>query len=156
LPGYIDAGYDVGERLLTHPITTADDVAQWTDSIFNASLPVPRGAHSGSLPSGAGYHHCPKPIVDIDHIRHDDFQLFVTDPQGHPAVVVPVSSRASGDGRVRLLAAHPGSPYAHRLLGTSGTTGDETDTATPAGQAPIDADVLPDDDPLARQAFTRQ
>jgi hypothetical protein len=119
LPCYVDAGYHDGERLLTTPITTAEQVAEWTDSIFNASVPLPRAAHTGTLPSGAGYHHYPKPIVTIDHFRYDDFQLFVTDPQGHPAVVVPVAPRGSGDGRVRLLAAHPGSRYANRLLTTA-------------------------------------
>ena len=95
--------------------------------------------------------------VDIDHFHYDDFQLFVTDPDSHPAVVVPVSPRGSGDGRVRLLAAHPGSPYAQRLLGSNRATSDEVDNPTLTGEAaPFDADVLPDDDPLAHQAFARQ
>ena len=115
---------------------------------------MPTAAHTGSLPSGAGYHHYPKPIVDIDHFRRDDFQLFVTDTDGHPAVVVPVAPRGSGDGRVRLLAAHPNSPYAHRLLGTRGTDTAQSPLPTVAQQA--GADVLADDDPLARQAFARQ
>jgi hypothetical protein len=89
LPGYVQAGYTSGEEILTTPITTADQVAAWTDSIFNASLPLPVRTHTGVLPTGAGYHHYPKPIVDIDHCRYDDFQPFVTDPGGQPAVVVP-------------------------------------------------------------------
>jgi hypothetical protein len=95
LAGYVDAGYTTGEQLLVTPIATADDVSAWTDSIFNASLPLPAATHTAVLPTGAGYHHYPKPIVDVDHVRYDDFQLFVTDPSGHPAVVVPVAPRGS-------------------------------------------------------------
>jgi hypothetical protein len=116
LPGYLEHNYDTGQELLTTPITTPEDVATWTDSIFNASVPLPRLTHSGTLPHGAGYHHYPKPIVDIDHFRFDDFELFVTDAQGLPAVVVPMAPRGSGDGRVRLIAASPDSQYAPRLF----------------------------------------
>jgi len=81
LAGYTELGYPVGQALLATPITTAEQVAAWVDSIFNASVPLPAGAHSGVLPAGAGYHHYPKPIVDIDRVRYDDFRLFVTDPR---------------------------------------------------------------------------
>lgn len=166
LPGYAALGYPDAAAVLATPITTAAQVAAWTDSIFNASLPLPGAAHTGVLPAGAGYHHYPKPIVDIDHVRFDDFQLFVTDPQGLPAAVVPVAPRGSGDGRVRLIAAHPASRYLQKLIevdavrhegvaagveasgGTSGTG----EVLVPAE----DADVLPDTDPLARAAFVRQ
>lgn len=94
LPGYAALGYDDGERLLGTPIRTAGQVAEWTDSIFNASVPLPRGPHSGVLPNAAGYHHYPKPIVDIDHFRRDDFELFVTDERGLPVVVVPLAPAA--------------------------------------------------------------
>ena len=138
----------------------------WTDSIFNASLPLPQAAQIGVLPAGAGYHHYPKPIVDIDHFRFDDFRLFVTDSEGFPAVVVPVAPRRSGDGRVRLIAAYPGSRYVRRLVeadvvrhaeagqemvASGGARG--TGTALLTDEAP---DVLPDSDPLAREAFARQ
>lgn len=86
-----------------------------------------------------------------------------------PAVVVPVSPRGSGDGRVRLIAAHPESSYIHRLAGSgsprhpqaapaadgmrlapdAGAAGNAPDTD--AGDQP---DILPAEDPLAREAFT--
>jgi hypothetical protein len=144
LPGYTALGYKDAGGLLTTPITSAAHVSAWTDSIFNASLPLPRATHMGVLPAGAGYHHYPKPIVDIDHFRFDDFQLFVTDPEGNPAAVLPVAPRGSGDGRVRLLAVHPGSPYAHKLS--------DAHLALGAG----DDQILAADDPLAQQAFHRQ
>ena len=176
LPGYVSYGYHDGESLLTTPITDPAGVAAWTDSVFNASYPLPTGTHTGTLPQAAGYHHYPKPIVDIDHFRFGDFQLFVTDSAGRPAVVVPVSPRGSGDGRVRLLAAHADSEYFHRLAGSpapgpgpsapgpsaAGPAGTgnqaETGAAPPTGH-PGDAgqpDILAADDPLAQQAFARQ
>lgn len=39
---------------LTTPITNADQIGDWTDSIFNASLPLPRGPHAGVRTKGAG------------------------------------------------------------------------------------------------------
>jgi hypothetical protein len=166
VPGYVALGYDDAADLLATPITTSAQVSAWTDSIFNASMPLPHAAHSGVLPKGAGYHHYPKPIVDIDHFRFDDFQLFVTDPQGFPAVVVPVARRGSGDGRVRLIAAHPGSRYVRKLIEVEEArhAGDVDGIAASSGRRPdrtalmtdADADVLPDTDPLAQEAFARQ
>ena len=49
------------------------------------------------------------PITEIAFFKHADFQLWVTDPEGHPAAVAPVSPRGSGDGRVHVLYATPGS-----------------------------------------------
>ncbi|AJC53446.1 hypothetical protein GZL_00842 [Streptomyces sp. 769] len=156
LPGYAEFGYQDGERLLNTRIETADQVSEWTDSIFNASVPLPAGIHSGVLPTAAGYHHYPKPIVDIDHFRFDDFNLFVEDDQGLSVAVVPVAPRGSGDGRVRVLAAHPSSRYAKHLVPPSGGVRPETArdieslAAEPAGA------VLPARDPLAEQAFRLQ
>jgi hypothetical protein len=166
LPGYVAFSYQDAADLLATPITTSDQVSAWTDSIFNASMPLPHAAHSGVLPKGAGYHHYPKPIVDIDHFRFDDFQLFVTDSEGLPAVVVPVARRGSGDGRVRLIAAHPDSRYVQKLIEVevARRAGDVDGIAAAAGtrrtrtalMTAEDADVLPDTDPLAQEAFARQ
>jgi hypothetical protein len=166
VPGYVALGYTDAADLVATPIATAAQVSAWTDSIFNASLPLPHAAHSGVLPKGAGYHHYPKPIVDIDHFRFDDFQLFVTDADGLPAVVVPVGPRGSGDGRVRLIAAHPDSRYVQKLIEVDAVrhAGDVDGNAASAGTRPMrtalltadDADVLADSDPLAQKAFARQ
>jgi hypothetical protein len=168
LTGYEALGYREGRAVLEAPIVDAVGVAAWTDSIFNASLPLPAGTHTGVLPTAAGYHHYPKPIVDIDHFRYDDFHLFVTDDAGLPAVVVPVSARGQGDGRVRLLAAHPDSVYVDHLLPTPPADPAPTAAADhPAlgggAQTAVDrdapgavADVLAPDDPLSRRAFADQ
>lgn len=112
IPGYEALGYTDGRPILETPIADAAGIAGWTDSIFNASVPLPALAHTGVLPAGGGFHHYPKPIVDIEMFKHDDFTLFVTDSQGQPAAVVPVGARGSGDSRVRVAYATPGSDLA--------------------------------------------
>lgn len=171
LPGYRALGYMDGQRLLTTVIGDADGVSAWTDSIFNASMPLPSGAHTGVLPKAAGYHHYPKPIVDIDHFRYADFEVFVTDADGLPAAVVPIAPRGSRDGRVRLIAAHPRSVYSHRLAHPISPPGGQAGPqaavpgfarSTPAaGQVAQRAageppDILSADDLLARRAFVHQ
>jgi hypothetical protein len=168
LPTYEALGYTAGKQLLATEITTPDDIARWTDSIFNASMPVPAAVHTGKLPKGAGYHHYPKPIVDIDHFRRDDFHLFVTDQQGLPAVVVPASADPN-DGQVWLLGANHGSDYA-RLLASHPETSPaeripglaiqdmEPDFAPEPGQPTFSGEIdhpalLPATDYLAQQAF---
>ena len=68
LPSYEAFCYPDGPHLLDSPITDVVGVAAGIDSTFNASLPLPAATHGGVLPTGAGYHHYPKPIVDIDHL----------------------------------------------------------------------------------------
>lgn len=150
---YEELGYSNGQELLDTQITTADQVARWTDSIFNASVPLPAAVHTGVLPTGAGYHHYPKPIVDINHFRRDDFNLFVTDDNGLPLAVVPVSADPN-DKRVRVLAANPASPYADRLFGDATTPpSDDHDDHVPDDGRVMDASVLAAEDPISRKAF---
>jgi hypothetical protein len=105
-----DAAQELGiQQLLDTPITDAAGVAQWTDSICNASVPLPTPAHTGVLPTGGGVHHYPSPITEIAFFKHVSFQLWVTDAQGNPAAVAPVGPPGSGDGRVHVL-------YATRVL----------------------------------------
>jgi hypothetical protein len=127
--------------LLSTPITDAAGVANWTDSICNASVPLPHAVHSGVLPAGGGVHHYPTPITDIETFKQADFDLFVTDSAGHQAAVVPVAPRGSGDGRVQVLWATPGTAL-H----------DQHRAAAALGQSCI----LPADHELARLAFARQ
>jgi hypothetical protein len=127
--------------LLDTPITDAAGVAGWTDSICNASVPLPAGAHSGVLPAAGGVHHYPTPITDIETFKHADFDLFVTDSEGHQAAVVPVAPRGSGDGRVQVLWANVGSQVHAMHMSAQGRG---------------EALVLPGDHELARLAFARQ
>jgi hypothetical protein len=129
------------EELLATPIADAEGVARWTDSICNASVPLPAALHSGVLPRGAGFHHYPAPIVEIETFKRDDFDLFVTASDGSCAAVIPAAPRGSGDGRVHVVWAPRGS-----LLG------DRQASAHARGEL----HTLEADHPLARAAFARQ
>lgn len=127
--------------LLDTPITDAEGVARWTDSICNASVPLPGDLHTGTLPHYAGLHHYPEPVAIVATVKREDFTLWVTDSEGNPAAVAPVAPPGSGDSRVHVMYAHPGSAL-HR----------EHQEHISAGTAHI----LPADHPLAQQAFARQ
>ena len=137
-----DAVQELGiQQLLDTPITDAAGVAAWTDSICNASVPLPSPAHTGVLPAGGGVHHYPTPITDIAFFKQDSFQLWVTDAQGNPAAVAPVSPPGSGDGRVHVLYATPGSDLDGQVR-----------------QAEVQSQplILDSSHPLAKQAFARK
>ena len=137
-----EAAQELGiQELLDTPITDAAGIANWTDSICNASMPLPAVAHTGVLPKGGGVHHYPSPITEIEFFKHDDFQLWVTDSEGKPAAVAPVSPRGSGDGRVHVLYATPGSALAGQV------------STAEAKSEPL---ILGDTHPLAKQAYVRQ
>jgi hypothetical protein len=141
------------DGLLDTPISDAAGIAKWTDSIFNAGVPLHPTFHTGVLPKGgvqdaetadpepAGVHHYPTPVVDIQLFKRDDFQLWVTDGEGNPAAVAPLAERGSGDGRVHVLYATPGSQLAAQKR-----------AAEQAGQ-PL---ILGAEHPLAIQAFRNQ
>lgn len=152
VPGYETLGYHDAAGLLSTPITSADGVAAWTDGIFNASVALPAALHTGVVPTAAaapgaaatvegGYHHYPKPIVDISTFKYDDFTLFVTDDEGKTVAVTPVAPRGSGDSHVSVAWADPDS-----TLGRAKADKDATGEAL----------VLPGTHPLAQQAFAQQ
>jgi hypothetical protein len=130
----------IGE-LLAIPITDADGVAKWTDSICNASVPLSADLHTGIVPHGGGVHHYPAPICEIALFKRDDFNLWVIDSEGYEAAVLPLAPRGSGDARAFVAWAHPSSQLhkdhlRHREAGT--------------------LHVLEADHPLAQQAFAQQ
>ncbi|MGH2720199.1 MAG: DUF6424 family protein [Actinomycetota bacterium] len=115
VPEMIRLGYKDAQKILDTRIANAGQVATWVDSIFNACIPLPAVRHVGVLPRGGGRHHYPAPITDIDLVKHDDFQLWVTDPtSGKTVAVVPTSARGSGVSRVRVVYATPGTDLATR------------------------------------------
>lgn len=108
-------------KILNNPIRTAADIAQWTDSIFNASVPLPRPRHTGISTQGHGVHHYPTPVWDIELFKHTDFTLWVTDDEGQPAAVVPVHPRGADSsvpdyGKVAVTYATPGTALHKRLV----------------------------------------
>jgi len=109
IPGMVALGYAAAAEILGTPITDADGVARWVDSIFNSCVPIPGSRHTGVLPKGGGVHHYPTPITDIELVKHDDFVLWVTDPaSGQPVAVVPVARRGAGVAEVQVVYATPG------------------------------------------------
>ena len=75
----IDPSYPF-DAILKEEIVDADKVARWTDSIFNASVPLPKLVHTGIAPKGHGIHHYPTPVCDIAFFKYGDFNLWVKDP----------------------------------------------------------------------------
>jgi hypothetical protein len=142
IPAMVALGYKNAEAILTTPVTDANGIGQWVDSIFNSCVPIPDVRHTGVLPKGGGVHHYPTPITDIDLVKHDDFVLWVTDPQsGQPAAVVPTAPRGQGVATVQVVYATPGTKL-H----------DQLSEAHAKGQALN----LPAEHPLARAAFAKQ
>ncbi len=141
LPALESLGYKRARALLGTPVTDADGVEAWTDGLFNACVPMSNPHHSGVLPKAAGEHHYPWPTKSADFFKFDDFQLWVTLPDGTHAGVAPVDRRGSGDGHVRIVHARHG---------------------TPAGDALAEAQrrrmmaVAPPDSPVALAAFEQQ
>jgi len=137
-------GIDIRE-LLDTPITDADGIARWTDSICNASVPLPQPAHTGTLPKGGGVHNYPTPVTDIAFFKHDDFTLWVTDEEGHHTAVVPTHRRGEGRSDLHVIFATHGSKL-HRLHQDA--------------QAKNEGLILTKDHPLhphlAMQAFAKQ
>jgi hypothetical protein len=141
LPALADLGYRGAEQILNEEITDADGVARYTDSLFNSCVPLSKSDHQGVLPAAAGEHHYPWPVKSADFFRRDDFQLWVTLPDGTHGAVTPLAPPGSGDGRVRLIHARHGTPQ-----------GD----AVTAAEQQHKAVILPPDHALAQQAYARQ
>ncbi|MEU2062702.1 DUF6424 family protein [Streptomyces sp. NPDC013455] len=141
LPALAELGYEEAGDLLRTPVEDADGVEAWTDSLFNACVPMSRGNHQGILPKVPGEHHYPWPVKGADFVRYEDFQLWVTLPDGTHGAVTPVDRRGSGDGHVRLVHAPEGSRAA-------GTLAEAQDLGLMA--------VLPPNSSTALQAFSAQ
>ena len=140
--GFPDAVEALGIReLLDTPIVDADGVARWTDSICNASVPLPEGAHRGYLPEAGGIHHYPTPVAEIAFFKYDDFDLWVTDAAGNQVAVAPVAPRGSGDWRVQVLHVRRAEP---------------DETQPPPDWGSVDGSTLAASSRLSEQAFGEQ
>ncbi|MEU0256200.1 DUF6424 family protein [Streptomyces sp. NPDC006184] len=140
LPAPAVLGYGRAEELLRTPVEDADGVEAWT-ALFNACVPLSRGNHQGIRPDVPGEHHRPWPVKSADFVRYDDFQLWVTLPDGTQGAVTPVDHRSSGDGHVRLVFVPEGSAAA-------ATVAEAQDRGLMA--------VLPANSDAAKQAFAQQ
>lgn len=156
-----EAVKELGIRLLLDtPITDAAGVARWTDSICNASVPLPQPFHTGVLPSAStgGVHHYPAPIAEIDLIRRDDFVLWVETADGGVAALVPVAPRGSGDGRTRILFAEvpPEEGAETPIMRLAGPRADEGLLGIAPGLDEPEDTILAADNPLSLAAFAKQ
>lgn len=128
--------------LLDTPITGEDGISRWTDSICNASVPLPQPVHTGSVPKGGGVHNYPTPVTDIAFFKRDDFALWVVDDEGHDAAVVPFFPRSEGKTALHVIHTEPGSRL-NRLQ----------NSAEARGQGLVLGEDHPLHAHLARQAF---
>lgn len=110
VPEMVRLGYRKAQAILDTPITDAEGVADWVDSIFNSCVPLPAHWHTGARPTGAGEHHYPRPITNIEFVKRDDFQLWHDDPSSGPVAVVPTALPGKGARTVQVVYAHPGTP----------------------------------------------
>lgn len=127
--------------ILHRPIVTKDDIAAWTDSFWNASVPLPAGFHTGVInandPQQGGVHHYPTPITDIQFFKDDAFTLWTQ--VSNQRVALAPADFGSKSVRVLHVAADPS------LMALSNMT-------LGAG-ALAEGDVLTPDHPLAKAFF---
>jgi hypothetical protein len=153
IPKLKELGYLDAERVLNTPITDAEGIAHFVDSLYNACVPLPQQVHTGAITStsdrSAGKHTYPTPNDDTVFFCRSDFHPFVYDKATKTTVnVVPVAPRGSGDGRLRVIGvhsddvAHPGA----KKLAKKHANAHKSGTAT----------ILQPDDPIAKQAFRDQ
>jgi len=153
IPKLKELGYNDAEKVLNTPITDANGIALYVDSLYNACVPLPQPLHTGAITAtndrSAGKHTYPTPNDDTVFFCMSDFHPFVYDKESNTTVnVVPVAPRGSGDGRVRVVGVHSpdlAHPLAKRLA-------KKHIDAENAGTAM----VLSADDPIAKEAFVDQ
>jgi hypothetical protein len=157
-------------ELLDTPIKTSEDVARWTDSICNASMPLDEEDHRGTLPGIAGIHHYPGPVAEIQFFKYKDFELWVENKETEEVLAVaPVGTRDSGEGSVRLLFAAPViKPIPPPALDAEdeGVGPRGVDALRPQGfedieieiddEGGIDDVIIPASSPIAQAAFRNQ
>jgi hypothetical protein len=146
-----DATADQGEISMTSndPVHSESEAHSWTidvadhptrqDSPEYVAARQKMTEIAGQQP--AGVHHYPTPVADIQLVKYDDFQLWVTDGEGNPAAVAPVAQRGSGDASVHVLYATPGSQLARQKQ------------AAESANIPL---ILGSDHPLSKQAYQNQ
>jgi hypothetical protein len=133
--------------LLDTPITDAAGVAQWTDSICNASVPLPKEDHTGVLPPLAGVHGYPSPVTEIQLFKFDWFELWhMSEETDEVVATTPLVAVQEGNEGTRAIFAAPVVPAApapmpRGALVSAGAFGEEQDL------------ILPPDHPFSEQAF---
>jgi Family of unknown function (DUF6424) len=134
-------------ELLDTPITDAAGVARWTDSICNASLPLPREDHTGKLPPMAGVHGYPSPVTEIQLFKYDWFELWHYSTETEEMVAItPLASAMEASEGTRAIFAAPVVPSEQSPAAIGAF-------ATPATDEQGADLVLPADHPFSQEAF---
>jgi Family of unknown function (DUF6424) len=161
--------------LLDTPITDADGVAKWTDSIFNAGVPLHPSFHIGVMPMGKAQAQNPPATADAQNSPDASDQAQATaapgDPESagvhhYPTPVVDIQLFKYDDFELWVTDSE-GNPAAVTPVGErgSGIASVHVQYATPGSQLAQQkqqqesaggALILPADHPLAQQAFQNQ
>lgn len=138
-------------ELLDTPITDAAGIARWTDSICNASVPLPREDHTGVLPPMAGVHGYPSPVAEIQSFMYEWFELWHYSVETDEIVAAtPVASVEEENAGTRAIFAAPrvrAEGPAPALLGALVTVAGEEEEADL---------IFPPDHAFSQQAFQRR
>jgi hypothetical protein len=162
------------DGLLDTPITDADGVAKWTDSIFNAGVPLHPSFHIGVLQMGKAQAQTPAtPDGQNSPNASDQAQAAATpgdpEPAGvhhYPTPIVDIQLFKYDDFQLWVTDSQ-GNPAAVTPVGPrgSGAASVHVQYATPGSQLAQQkhaqesaggALILPGDHPLAQQAFQDQ
>ena len=140
-------GYDDAQSVLNTPITNADGISLYVDSLFNACVPLPQPVHTGAISEkdtrAAGVHNYPTPNDDTVFFCRDDFTPFVYDPKTKSTYhVAPLTIQGGPDEKkvrvINVTAPPPASPVLKKRQ-----------SAHKNGKAV----VLDANDPISRKAF---
>lgn len=161
--------------LLDTPITDADGIAKWTDSIFNAGVPLHPNFHIGVMPMGKAQAQNPPAAADAENSpdASDQAQAAAApgdpEPAGvhhYPTPIVDIQLFKHDDFQLWVTDSE-GNPAAVTPVAPrgSGVASVHVQYATPGSQlaqqkqqqeSAGSALILPGDHPLAQQAFQNQ
>jgi hypothetical protein len=161
--------------LLDTPITDAGGVSKWTDSIFNAGVPLHQGFHIGVMPMGKAQAQNPPATADAQNSPDASDQAQAPAAPGapesagvhhYPTPIVDIQLFKYDDFQLWVTDSE-GNPAAVTPVGErgSGVASVHVQYATPGSQLAEQklqqesaggALILPADHPLARQAFQNQ
>ena len=161
--------------LLDTPITDADGIAKWTDSIFNAGVPLHQSFHIGVVSMGKGQAQNPLPAAGAQNSSDasDQSQAIAApgdpEPAGvhhYPTPIVDIQLFKRDDFQLWVTDSE-GNPAAVTPVAPhgSGVASVHVEYATPGSQLARQkqqqesaggALILPGDHPLAQQAFRNQ
>ena len=163
------------QGLLDTPITDANGIAKWTDSIFNAGVPLDPGFHIGVMPMGKAHAQNPPAPADAPDSpdASDQAQAAAApgdrEPAGvhhYPTPIVDIQLFKRDDFQLWVTDSE-GNPAAVTPVAPrgSGVGSVHVQYATPGSQLAVQkqqqesiggALILPADHPLALQAFQNQ